>query len=293
MKINSGLAYLIGMIFGNGEVQRGSNSTIITIDIPYKNLRTDDDKDVSVYVKASLFDIMAFISPIVGSGLIRYTNKKNSTSLTIEANNNLDFIEVINNYISSGTKQHNLKMSHKVFLLPVDYKKSLLRGIADVTAYIRKSNDAYGQPHAHRVYIEVPQNWQMVIDIANLLKMVDVPIQTIDFAHPNFRDSKLVKYNQGKPDFWKKEHQIKIWANEFMPIGFNVKHKEEALEKFSNDLLTSTTAETTHKFYWEKRIVRRFRPKHPGENDVFIPESVRGFHYESWTDLAKDLGYHA
>lgn len=33
----------------------------------------------------------------------------------------------------------------------------------------------------------------MVIDIANMLKDIDVPVQTIDFGHPNFRDGKLVK----------------------------------------------------------------------------------------------------
>lgn len=54
-----------------------------------------------------------------------------------------------------------------------------------------------------------------MIDVANLLKSLDIPVQTIDFGHPNFRDPKLKKYNEGKPNYWKKELQIKIWANEF------------------------------------------------------------------------------
>lgn len=51
--MNVEMAYLIGMILGNGEIQRGKKETTITIDIPYKNLRTDDLKDVAIYVKAS------------------------------------------------------------------------------------------------------------------------------------------------------------------------------------------------------------------------------------------------
>ena len=43
----------------------------------------------------------------------------------------------------------------------------------------------------HRVYIEIPGNWQFVIDVANMLKSLDIPVQTIDFGHPNFRDSNL------------------------------------------------------------------------------------------------------
>ena len=48
------------------------------------------------------------------------------------------------------------------------------------------------------------------------------------------RDGNLTKYNQGKPDFWKKEHQIKVWAVEYQPIGFAVIHKQEALDYFAD-----------------------------------------------------------
>ena len=290
--MDSGIAYLIGMILGNGEVQRKTDETTFTVDIPYKNIRTDDDRDVQVYVKASLIDIHTIIDPVLGDDKLVITSGRNSTKLSFTGSNNKDYVKEINKYIGEGTRQQNMKMTDKVFSLSTDHKKSLLRGLADVTAYIRKSNMAFGQPNQHRVYIEVPQNWQMVIDIANLLKTIDVPVQTIDFAHPNFRDSKRKKYDEGKPDFWKKEHQIKIWANEFLPIGFNIQHKQEALEKYAKLLLTAMDPETTHKFYWEKPVRRRTRPVHPRENDEFIPENVRGKHYDSWADLARDLGYH-
>lgn len=51
--MNIEMAYLLGMILGNGEIQQNSIETKITIDIPHKNLYTDDMKDTSVYVKAS------------------------------------------------------------------------------------------------------------------------------------------------------------------------------------------------------------------------------------------------
>lgn len=131
----------------------------------------------------------------------------------------------------------------------------------------------------------------MVIDVANMLKDVDVPVQTIDFGHPNFRDAKLVKYNQGKPNFWKKEHQVKIFANEFLPVGFNIKHKQDALERYAEELLEFIDPVKTHKFYWEKNIRRSNKPIHPGENDPSLPDEIRGKHFDSWTDLAGLLGY--
>ena len=38
------------------------------------------------------------------------------------------------------------------------------------------------------------------------------------------------------------------------------------------------------------KLIRK-KPHHPGENDEFIPEKIRGKHYDSWTGIAEDLGY--
>ncbi|MBD5439570.1 MAG: hypothetical protein HDR33_00850 [Treponema sp.] len=288
--MNTEMAYLLGMILGNGEIQRDNTETRVTIDIPHKNLYTDDMKDVRVYVKASTVDIRAIVEPLIGHSLT-VTQDKRSTVMTFVKPNDEYITREIIRFIGGGRHHSTMRMNPDLFSITTDEKKALLRGIADVTGYIRKSNIAYGQDGAHRVYIEIPGNWYMVIDIANMLKAVDVPVQTIDFGHPNFRDGELKKYNQGKPYFWKKEHQVKIFANEFLPIGFNIKHKQEALEKYSDELLEFIDSAKTHKFYWEKPIKRKVRPIHPQESDTFLPEEIRGQHFDSWTDLARILGY--
>ena len=131
----------------------------------------------------------------------------------------------------------------------------------------------------------------MVIDIANMLRDVDIPVQTIDFGHPNFRDGELKKYNEGKQNFWKKEHQVKIFANEFLPVGFNIQHKQSALENLSEELLEFVDPHKTHKFYWEKTARIRSKPHHPGEYDLSLPIEIRGKHFDSWQELANYLGY--
>lgn len=284
------MAYLIGMILGNGEIQTDAHNCNVTIEIPYKNLYTDDLKDVGIYVKASVVDIRAIVEPLIGNALT-ITQNKHSTRLS--------FFKPINEYVTreilrliDGGKRHStMKMNPELFTLAPDEKKALLQGIADVTGYIRRSNIAFGQEGAHRVYIEIPGNWYMVIDIANMLKDVDVPVQTIDFGHPNFRDSNLKKYNEGKPNYWKKEHQVKIFANEFLPIGFNIKHKQEALEKLASEALEFLDPNKTHLFYWQKPRKPGSKPSHPGENDSSLPQEIRGKHFDSWQDLAEALGY--
>lgn len=272
------------------EVEAGNVETLIVKDIPYKNLYTDDLKDVSVYVKASTVDIRSIIEPLIGHDLT-VTQSKHSTKMSFTKSNDEYVMRELMRLIGNGTHHSTMRMNPELFGITADEKKALLKGIADVTGYIRKSNIAFGQEGAHRVYIEIPGNWYMVIDIANMLKAIDVPVQTIDFGHPNFRDGKLVKYNEGKPNFWKKEHQVKIFANEFLAVGFNIQHKQEALEKYSEELLEFIDPAKTHKFYWEKPIRRSVKPHHPGENDPYLPEEIRGQHFDSWTDLAKVLGY--
>jgi len=288
--MNAQMAYLIGMILGNGEVQRKADQTTITIELPHKNLLDDEGREVSIYVKSSLADIRTIIEPLIGHSLpISQTSRATQFSFT-KSNQDYTMREIMR-FIGNGVHHSTMTMNGELFNMTTDEKRELLRGMADVTGYIRKSNLAFGQDGHHRVYIEIPGNWQMVIDVANMLKDLDVPVQTIDFGHPNFRDSNLKKYNEGKPYYWKKEHQVKIWANEFLPIGFNIVHKQRALEMYADELLEYLDENKTHKFYWEKTARKKSKPYHPMVNDDSLPEKIRGKHYESWTELAEDLGY--
>ena len=288
--MNTQMAYLIGMILGNGEIQRRNDTTTITIELPHKNLIDDEGREVAIYVKSSLADIRNVIEPLVGQTLpISETSRATQFSFT-KPNEDYTMREIMR-FIGSGVHHSTMTMNSELFGMTTDEKKELLRGMGDVTGYIRRSNMAFGNDGAHRVYIEIPGNWQLIIDIANMLKDLDIPVQTIDFGHPNFRDSNLKKYNEGKKYYWKKEHQVKIWANEFLPIGFNIVHKQRALERYADELLDYLDENKTHEFYWEKKIRRKEKPFHPMVNDASLPESIRGKHYESWTDLAKDLGY--
>ncbi len=289
------MAYLLGMLTGNGEIQRGLNETTIVIEIPHKKLETEFEKDVSVYVKASITDIREIIEPLVGAGL-RFNQSTNVSYISFAKPNEDYLMREIIRYIGGATSHNNVRISDEVLKFTLDERKQFIKGFADVTGYIRKSNYFFDKA-MHRVYFEIPQNWKLVTDFCNLLKSVDIPVQNIDWAHPNMRDGNLKKYNEGKRDFWKKEHQVKVWANEYETIGFAVIHKDEALEKFAHEQIVyiesqhKKVSDVTHRYYWEMIGKKRVKPIHPAENDEFIPEEIRGNHYDSWKEIAYDLGY--
>lgn len=294
--MNNHMAYLMGMIIGNGEVRRGSSFTTVSISIPHKNQKTFNNNDVKIYVKASITDIRDNLEQLVGA-ILNTTQNSNYTIIYFEKPNGDYLIREINRLTNNAVSHEMFRVHNYFFTAPYDEKISFLRGFSDVTGYIRESNYAYSKPY-HRVYLEIPKNWYLVIDICNLLKSVDIPVQTVDWAHPNIRDGNLIKYNQGNLYFWKKEHQIKIFANEFLPVGFSVIHKQEALDFFSKQLIEHIESKckdvttVTHKYYWDTPDRYKYKPTHPCENDPFIPEEIRGKHYNSWKEIAKDLGYY-
>ena len=287
-------AYLLGLIIGNGTIQRGTQDTTVVIDLPHKNFKVDD-RDVKLFVLASLNDIRNYLEPLLDRSI--NTNQNDTVTRLSFSKDNRDFlITELNRYLNRCSNHENMRIHENVFEQSHDVRLAILQGISDSTGYVRRSNYFF-LPYKHRVYIEVPHNWELVIDICNLLKSVDIPVQTIDFAHPNMRDGNLVKYKSGHPNFWKKEHQIKIWVNEFLPVGFKVKHKQEALHEFAEEfaagenLSLEELGEKTHSYYWEKQIRARNRKSHPMVNDEFIPSSIRGRQFASWQQIAEALGY--
>jgi len=293
--MNSEMAYLLGMICGNGEIKRGNTETIFSIAIPHKKLATEEHHDIKLYVKASITDIRNTIEPLVGVGLLSIQTES-ATVLSFSKQNSDYITREILQYIGMATSHNDVKLHEKIFGFSKDEKRQFLKGFADVTGYIRRSNYFFGK-YMHRVYLEIPHNWELVIDVSNLLKDLDIPVQSIDWAHPNMRDPKLEKYNQGNHRFWKKEHQIKIFANEFLAIGFGILHKQQSLEMFSAELIAGLKAQDvdvsdkTHNFYWQGKDRSQKKPLHPCENDEFIPITIRGKHFNSWREIAKELGY--
>lgn len=187
--MNDQMAYLLGLICGNGEIQRSTFHTTFSIDIPHKKLKTETENDVKVYVKASITDIRTVLEPLLGTGLT-FTQGDNHSFLSFTKNNDEYITQEILRFIGQATSHENIRLSSEIYEFKDMEKLQFLRGFSDVTGYIRRSN-YFITLYAHRVYLEVPRNWYLVIDVCNILKSINIPVQTIDWGHPNMRDGNL------------------------------------------------------------------------------------------------------
>ena len=312
---NAELAYLLGMITGKGTIARGNSQTEVRIEIPHKNL-ISEGMDARLSVRASLDDIRNSLEPLINTRILS-SQDESKTAIKFTKNNEDFLIREINRHFQRLRTCKDFRIPGDIFNSSTDIKREFMIGLADVTAHIRSSNSAYGIAYNHRTYIEIPVNWFLVVDIGNLLCDLDVPIHTIDWGHPNMRDPNLVDYNKGKQNVWFREHQVKIYADEFEKVGFRIEHKMRALKTLAETNRTEWDKEISakirrakseqqkekfrrmlghielahHKFYWETREVRKPKPVHPMENSDKIPEVIRGRHFNSWKEICEALGY--
>lgn len=298
--MNERFAYLLGMIVGKGTIQQRNDNTRVVISIPHKAQFSDATHDVHLAVQASIPNILNAIQPLLGM-IVQYADGEKETKLFFEKPTNDGIIQEILRMCGGYRTWESMRIPDYFFVnASTEEIRYFLRGLADVTGHARSSNYCRKKAdNLHRVYIEIPRNWFLTIDICNLLKKIDIPVHDVNWGHPNIRDGQLTRLKRGYPDFWKKEHQIKILANEFLPIGFTVIHKNAGLIELS-DALCATYRQKhnnqdpsiyTHRFYWEIRPRNSQKPSHPGENDVFIPAEIRGRHFNSWREIAFELGY--
>ena len=120
--MNSQMAYLVGMILGNGEVQRKTDQTKITIEIPHKNLRDDEGLEVSIYVKSGLLDIRGVIEPLIGTSLL-ISQTKAVTRISFTKPNEDYTIREILRFIGNGIHHSTMTMNDKLFNMATDEKK--------------------------------------------------------------------------------------------------------------------------------------------------------------------------
>ena len=67
--MNNEMAYLLGMICGNGEIKRRNENTTISIAIPHKLPKTTEFHDIPLYVRASITIIRNILEPLIGNNM--------------------------------------------------------------------------------------------------------------------------------------------------------------------------------------------------------------------------------
>jgi len=279
--LDSDIAYLLGLIIGRGEIIQNSDIFKIVIHFPFKTQLEGMDQ-FSEYVKSLTKSINPRIESLTGKfPTIKSNQQDRDVQIEIEVTRSNIFTRII-------TASLNNKFHYSEFRVPQGIKdsedleviKEFVRGFADTSGNIRRSNR--DQNGFHRVYLDVlNRNWYLPVDICNLLQdKVKIPVSNIIWGHPDLRNDSAFR-----------EHQIRVYAHDFVKIGFYVEHKGKILKELAEenqDLIKSGKKDPSYFCPGCKRI--RNKDINPLEKDNRLPKSIRGKHFDSYWQICAEFG---
>ncbi|WP_366924336.1 hypothetical protein MFMK1_001303 [Metallumcola ferriviriculae] len=274
------LAYLLGLTCGRGKLDYSKKH--LTIHFLYKSIKatgvtkTFDQED----------KLIIGLDPIVNK-LIEFTGIpvkklafKNQIDILVPFGGNTHTWQNITHFFNYASDYTKFRIPSLFFQAPGSAKLNFLKGFADVAGFIRKSN--YDQSGRHRVYLEIMNsNWVLPIQICSLLQdpTLNIPVQNILWGHPNTR---------GKGN-WAKEHQVRIYAEYFEPVGFNILYKQEILEELAA-INTARGNKVPKPCDPVNKSVTKRKTIHPDEHSPKICSSIRGKHFDTYWQICCALG---
>lgn len=274
------ISYLLGLITGRGEIQYNQDVKKIVIDFEFKSLESKAITkvfDQRLHIQTSL-DPVVYRLQQMGINVQKNTGDRISLVLTWIKE---DIAWLFIKFLINGTRftYHDFLVPESMFETTDVNKREFLRGLADVTGFVRKSN--VDQTGKHRVYIEISnKNWFLPPEICQLAQSVGIAIQYIGYGHPNIRG--------GEGTSWAKEHQIKIYAECFESIGFYISHKNEALI----ELVEYNKSNFTSKKTLCTGLASRVKVKEVRSDEIHekLPTELNGKHFNGFKEICKCLG---
>ncbi len=141
-----------------------------------------------------------------------------------------------------------------------------------------------------RGYFQIVRNWRMPVQICNILREnFDLPIHTIDWGHPNIRDSKMEDFYNSSPLSWSREHQVKFLPKYYSQFTIRLRHKQLMFEelKSHNELVGFNSEDDCDPP--KKVTFNDVKPIHPGEQDKRLPPAVRR-HHDKYCQVCSNMG---
>jgi len=286
------VAYLLGLVLARGSLFESRGTRTLMIEIDFTALTAEGIK--KTYNNRDQFEL----------GINRVRERINELlEVNIDRNVTETQVSLTANFTKNTMAWRNLRLltqgasSFRDMIIPDFFfefepsiKRELIIGIADTCGYVRKSNNYYD---IHRVYLQINNsNWVLPIQLCHILQQdLDVPVQLIQWGHPNVREPNRTDVDC-KHHTWAREHQIKIFAERFEPIGFSsaFAFKNEILKELADYNRSKEHANGYCNPQKKKLRKGQKKPKHPCEKHKLIPADLRGTHFDTYWQICRKVG---
>jgi len=281
------VAYLVGMTVGRGSFQEERDIRRLTIRFPYRlptmttlpESQLDIDRETELRLALDdvrrrvneLLEVDIEVERLTHEVILKAVFTKNTMSWR-----NLRLL------CGPAATYRQMRVPPQIREAPEDLVREFLRGVADTCAVPSAADYFMQREGSQRVVLQFPQeNWLLPLDVCYLLQVrLGIPVQGILWGHPNIRAP--------AGGSWAKEHRLRVFADQFRPVGFNFAYKQRAFEELAdwNERRAPARARACNP---RARRVRKRKPRHPDETDPRLPDEVRR-HFNAAFKLCLALG---
>jgi hypothetical protein len=280
--LDGDVAYLLGLLVARGEISESENVHRMVVHFPKgdllaqgENVQFDTDKEIRLGIEK----IRERLLELLGSD-VRTLETGDSWDLIIRSTRNTIAWRDIRLLMGPGTSFPMFDVPDILFDEGTDpvVKREFIRGFADAAGNIRPANR--NQAGRHRLRLDVlnyPTNWATPVRLCLLLQEhLNVPVTHIRWGHPNLGSH------------WR-EHQVSVYPEDFLQVGFSFEFKQAVLEDLANVNLKRFAPSV--KGCPGVRKHGATKPASPEENNgERLPGELLGNHYDAYWQICKALG---
>jgi len=319
-EISSELCYFLGLITGRGRIYESNSNKRIIIEIPHKNQnqtgvpfcplcsvgvvtnskcksckkntlpqyrvkveqRKEVLKTVTTVLSPLISDLVGIKPEISGSDVYTY--------LSINFSENSELFELIKGMFKPYTSFLSFEIPDTIKTISKEFKLEYLAGVADTAGF-----PIWGNWHSSgltRMYLQIPNsNWKLPVQLCNFLQdHLNIPVQTIDWGHPNIRDGNMIEFTEGKLFSAFREHQLKIFSDHFDLVPIKFTHKKKLLSELISYNKTLSINSSTFCTPPNPIPDRRVKVIHGAENSDKLPTELKGKHFDAFWQVCWTMG---
>ncbi len=318
-RMNTSIAYLIGLIAGKGYIEGGNK---VSIEFPFvnefvegiahcplcgylatkpsgseylqcknascsnSNSATIDPKIKRQYNQPVAFNesIEKVIIPFLAQGInFQFNLVSNSTCTFLTLNLESDLYSYIKKIFEPAISFTSTSIPKEMWDVGKNEQIEVVNGLLDSIGFANAGGwiprDGANGHGRMRVYFQViNRNYKLPVSIDNFIRgNFGLPIQTIDWGHPNIRDGNLADFLEGKSSSYGREHQVKFYPEYYQQFHFRISSKQDL---FNELLRHNLSVGFTDLEDWFPNAVKeipesKIKATHPMESNPLLDKNVR------------------
>lgn len=282
--MNTDKAYLLGLMIGGGIF--GTAEDLFRIRLPYKKWGSYiDNPQRAGQIARDILQKVGQMFRAVYNLSVQYETTPGGTWTILCEGDISDVKEDLMQYGITcegeirGTANINAIVPE---LIDDNLKRRFVAGLADTIGSMAKSQRRFSDEHQILSFEIKGYNFQFVCDLCRLLYSINCIPDQVNWNHPNIHCTSDPYYSQ-----WNKGFKLRILLDQYAQFGaFAFRTKAETSNENRQLQQQTHTAEICEErdFHVTPSTV------HPAENDLRLPDNIRGGHYIHFRHFCAVMG---